>query len=80
MRLVVDGQFLGEAPYERGIPDPRYPISDPDPRSPIPGKDQERPNNLNLVLGFYPPAEEEQTGETSDLNVFSMSLPLERMR
>ena len=60
------------------IPDPPFPI--PDPLSPIPGKDQERPNNLNLVLGFYPPAEEEQTGETSDLNVFSMSLPLERMR
>ena len=79
MRLVVDGHFLGEAPYERGIPDPPFPI--PDPLSPIPGKDQERPNNLNLVLGFYPPTEEEQTGETSDLNVFSITeLPLERMR
>ena len=60
------------------IPDTPCPIPIPDPLSPIPGKDQERPNNLNL--GFYPPAEEEQTGETSDLNVFSMSLPLERMR
>ena len=56
------------------IPDTPFPIPIPDPLSPIPGKDHERPNNLNLVLGFYPPTEEEQTGETSDLNVVSMSI------
>ena len=74
------GNFWERHRVKGGSPIPDTPFPIPDPRFPIPGKDQERPNNLNLVLGFYPPAEEEQTGETSDLNVFSMSLPLERMR
>ena len=43
-------------------------------------KDQDRPNHLSLLLGLYPDTHEENTGKTTNLNLFSSALSVERMQ